>query len=209
MQNTFNQNMVAAFNKGDKKYVEIWHNRYYPEILDEVSIRTAGSPDQTDLAMDVVAIILERKGRFETLKNIENYLDKVIETICKRYNERKKTKKMNSRDISEHLKNLAEESMEKAVIRNKYRKLRYMATEMLPKQCLQVFNLSYHEEMRNREIAKLLNISEKAVEHHKSAAYRKLRIEIDYLADGNPSEFMFVISLPVFIIYLLIQKLLS
>src|SRR5450631_2331401 len=110
MQNTFNQNMVAAFNKGDKKYVEIWHNRYYPEILDEVSIRTAGSPDQTDLAMDVVAIILERKGRFETLKNIENYLDKVIETICKRYNERKKTKKMNSRDISEHLKNLAEES---------------------------------------------------------------------------------------------------
>ena len=209
MENTFNQNWVGAFNSGNPNAMERWFNAYYEYILSEVELKTSGSPDMTDLVMDVIAIMLERKGAFETVKNIENYLDKVIETICKRFNERKKTEKMRSRGISEHLKDLAEEVREKAVIRNKYRKLRYLATERLPKQCQQVFNLCYHEEMKNREIAQLLNISEKAVEHHKTAAYRKLRIEFDDLTGGNPSMFLFVTSLPVFIIYLLIQKILS
>jgi RNA polymerase sigma factor (sigma-70 family) len=209
MENSFNQNMVAAFNKGDKKFVTKWYKMYYDEIVKRVCELTVGSPDTLDLVSETVAIMLERKGAFETVKNIENYLDKVIETICTRYKERNKTKKTNSRYISEHLKNLAEKSREKAVVRDKYRKLRYLATEMLPNQCLQVFNLSYHEGLRNREIAQLLNISEKAVEHHKSTAFKKLRIKFDNLADGNPSIFMFVISAPVFVIYLLIQKLLS
>nr|WP_297911924.1 RNA polymerase sigma-70 factor [uncultured Allomuricauda sp.] len=49
-------------------------------------------------------------------------------------------------------------------------------TDLLPKRCQEVFRLSREKLMSNREIAKGLQISEKAVEKHMTKAIKQLRI---------------------------------
>ncbi len=209
MTDTFNQNWIGAFNEGDPKAVARWFKTKYQEIFSEVSLRTNDSPDTLDLVMDVVTIILERKGEFETVRKIERYLYKVIGTICGQYKKKGKNRITYSPGLPEHIKDLEEEAIRKAIIRNKYSALEYLAMENLPYQCLQIFRLFYHDEMRNKEIAELLNISESAVEQHKSTAFKKLRTAFHNHTNSNRAKFMFIISLPLFICYYLIHKILS
>lgn len=49
----------------------------------------------------------------------------------------------------------------------------------LPKQCKNVFNMSRNQGLTNKEIARQLYISERAVEYHISKALHTLRIELD------------------------------
>jgi RNA polymerase sigma-70 factor (ECF subfamily) len=205
----FNQNWVGVFNEGNPNAETRWFKTYFPVILSEVSLRIGESPDTIDQVMEVVVTMLEYKGGFETVKNIKRYLYRVINTVCKEYLKREKEKRTNSRDISKYLKNLTEESREKAIVRDKFRNLQYVATESLPKQCLQVFNLYYHQELSNREIAERLNISEKAVEYHKSIAYKKIRIELNRQKDENGTMLFLFFSIPMVYCYHLIQKLLA
>jgi RNA polymerase sigma-70 factor (ECF subfamily) len=52
----------------------------------------------------------------------------------------------------------------------------------LPERCQEVFRLSRYEELKNREIAERLGISEKAVEANMSRAFKTLRDKLkDYL----------------------------
>jgi RNA polymerase sigma-70 factor, ECF subfamily len=209
MMDYFNQNWVGVFNEGNPNAETRWFKTYFPVILSEVSLRIGESPDTIDQVMEVVVTMLEYKGGFATVKNIKRYLYRVINSVCKEYLKQKKEKTINSRDVSKHLKNLAGASREKAIVRDKYRNLQYVATENLPRQCLQVFNLYYHEELSNREIAERLNISEKAVEYHKSIAYRKIRIELNRQKDENRAMLFLFFSIPMGYCYHLIQKLLS
>lgn len=186
-----------------------WYTAYYPGILTDVSEMTNESPEALDLAREVVTRMLEHKGAFQTIKNIEGYLKKVIESVCEEYIERKKSRKTHSRNLSAHLKNLAMVATEKAIVLNKFRTLNYLAIEKLPRQCKTVFHLSCHEELSYKEIAQQLNISVKAVEHHKSEAFKKLRLEYYQKVGREMSMFFFVVLLLPYIIYQLIQKLLS
>jgi RNA polymerase sigma-70 factor (ECF subfamily) len=209
MKDIFNQNMVPAFNEGDEKFVIRWYTSYFPGILNSVTELTGESSETLDLALEAVTRMLEHKGEFQTIKNIEGYLKKVIESVCDEYKDERKYKKTYSRNISDYLKNLAVVDREKAVVREKFRTLNYLAIEKLPRQCKTVYNLSCHEELSYKEIAQQLNISVKAVEHHKSAAFKKLRLEYYQKMGKEMSMFLFVILLLPFIIYQLIQKLLS
>jgi RNA polymerase sigma-70 factor, Bacteroides expansion family 1 len=51
-------------------------------------------------------------------------------------------------------------------------------TETLPSRCKEVFYLSRHEHLSNREIAYRLGISEKTVENQLTTALRKLRVRL-------------------------------
>ncbi|WP_147300432.1 RNA polymerase sigma-70 factor [Dyadobacter luteus] len=54
-----------------------------------------------------------------------------------------------------------------------------LLTSELPPQCRQVFNLSRDKGLSNKEIASLLNISEKTVEAHLSKALKYLRSQLN------------------------------
>lgn len=53
--------------------------------------------------------------------------------------------------------------------------------DQLPEKCREVFKLSYLQEMKNKEIAEILNISLRTVEAHMYKALKILRANLDYL----------------------------
>ena len=208
MQLHFSQNMVAGFNDGNEKMVARWWKSYYPGILHRVKDLTHGSPDAEDLASKVVFIVIESKGVFESLRNIENFTDTIIVRTCRAEMEKKKNRERKMVGLPDYLNNLESEAFKKAEIRDLVSHLQYLAMEMLPPKCNQVFQLYYLDGMRNREIAESLGISEKAVESHKTLAFKKLKMRIIDLYGGGREMFLIIISLPLYIIYLLMQKLL-
>jgi RNA polymerase sigma factor (sigma-70 family) len=209
MQEIFNQNMVQAFNEGKPHAIIKWYKTYYPGIVHRIYLMTGGSPEATDLASEVIAKVLERKGRFQTVKNICNYEKKVTRTICKKFLRERKERIKNEEDLAEHIKNLEAEAERKTEVRNTYRVLNYFAYENLPSQSRRVFHLCYQEELSNREIAERLNISVKAVEHHKSYAFNKLKRKFGIEMEENQLFLFFILSIPFAICYYIIQKLLS
>ena len=206
MQLHFTQNMFAGFNDRDEKIFERWFKSYYPGIVKRVRQKTHNSPDAEDVACLVIIAIYKSKDPFLSIRSIENFLDTVIDRECVKYLKKKERWENKLEIITEHMLKQEKEAMKAAETRHLFKQLENLATQMLPPQCREVFRLCYHESLKNWEIAERLGISEKTVEYHKSFAYKKLRIGIMNQYGGR-EMFLIIISFPLFIIYLLMQKL--
>ena len=55
--------------------------------------------------------------------------------------------------------------------------LNYLAMEILPPKCKEVYQLYFVEKLKNRDIAEKLGVTEKIVEHRKSLALKMLKLE--------------------------------
>ena len=58
------------------------------------------------------------------------------------------------------------------------RELIQSAINSLPNKCREVFRLTMSDKLKHKEIAKLLDISEKTVEAHVASAYKKIQAYI-------------------------------
>ena len=64
---------------------------------------------------------------------------------------------------------------------NEINKEIFSVIESLPEKCKEVFKLSYLNDMKNKEIAELLNISLRTVEAHMYKALKFLRANLSHL----------------------------
>jgi RNA polymerase sigma-70 factor (ECF subfamily) len=177
MQRIFSQNIVAGFNDRKDHVRERLCKSYYPVIYNKVMQSTGGSPEAKDLVQNIFEKILRSKGRFKTIKNIENFIETVTENACIDHKRRGKLRQDNSGRVGKYFQDIQDYNNESTKIRAAFQSLIYTANERLPQKCRRIFLLYYVDDLSNREIAKLLGIAEKTVENHKNFALKKLRIE--------------------------------
>jgi RNA polymerase sigma-70 factor (ECF subfamily) len=67
------------------------------------------------------------------------------------------------------------DSVEKIIIADENMQAIYHQIERLPQKCREVFKLAYFEDKKNAEIAELLQLSIRTVEHHLYLALKTLR----------------------------------
>ena len=209
MQPTFNANMVAEFNEKNERYAARWFETYYPAIFSKISELTKGSVYARDLVQDVSFRVLKRRGRFKNLRSIELYMQKVISSICRDFLRKEQTPKDRQQDVIDLRDHLERKSMKNERVRTLFQQLNDLAVQMLPEMAKKVYDLFYHEEKTHREIAELLGISEKTVEYHKSIVIQKLRLGVAENPDLFKELLMPGLVLPIIVLQLLIQKLLS
>jgi RNA polymerase sigma-70 factor (ECF subfamily) len=70
------------------------------------------------------------------------------------------------------------DSVEKIIIEDENMQVIYHQIELLPPKCREVFKLAYLEDKKNAEIAKLLKLSIRTVEHHLYLALKTLREQL-------------------------------
>jgi RNA polymerase sigma-70 factor, ECF subfamily len=200
MQSIFSQNIVDGFNdKKDNVMIRVYKS-YYPVILNKVMRLTGGSPEVYDLVQDIFLKIIRHKGRFNTIRNIENFIKIVTERTCLDHIKRRETRQSNSSKIGIYYQGIEYHNNQTARNRIAFHSLIYIAIEKLPKRCRHIFLLYYLEDLKNKEIAKLLAISEKTVEIHKNYAIKKLRMEIK--AESSDSN---MLSKVIFLLFYLDQ----
>jgi RNA polymerase sigma factor (sigma-70 family) len=171
----FSQNMMTAFNERKDFAVRRFIDCYQPIVLLKVEQKIGNRPDSGDLVTDILVKMYQMDTQFETIRNMERYLAKVINSICREYIEDSMKPVINMNGFQAHIQQIEEEASEQAEIKRTATTVIMMAIEMLPGQCREIFILSKARGLRNKEIAELLKISEKTVENQMNIALNKVR----------------------------------
>jgi RNA polymerase sigma factor (sigma-70 family) len=174
----FSQNMVSAFNERKGFAVARFYDSYRQEVKLRVVRLTRGSSASEDLVQDIFIEMIKNEKKFVTVKNIENYLWLTIRSSCDGHHRKLNSnlKKMYvAQDYYEHME---EESLRNSELKISFQAAEYMAMELLSPKCKEVFILSYIRDMRNKEIAGKLGLSERTVDRHINIALNRLRHKI-------------------------------
>jgi RNA polymerase sigma factor (sigma-70 family) len=173
----FTQNMIAWYNEGRTIAQTRFYDTYRNEVMLAVQTSLPNLSDKQDLVNDIFFKFFKMKLTFETVKQMENYLKRVIYTKCRDFKEVRQTPVVNKEKTQEYFQKLEDRSIRLAEIRMAARALHDKAFQILTPQCREVFILHYVRDIPDLEIAKLLNISVRTVERHLYIARAELKKE--------------------------------
>lgn len=122
--------------------------------------------------------IWERKEKINIESSLKAYLYKSVYNESLNYIKHVKVKVSYENHATQVMKQTQSESpAQKVMYKNLEDRLRTALNE-LPEQCRTVFQMSRYEELKYREIATRLSISEKTVENHMGKALKLLRLKL-------------------------------
>lgn len=127
------------------------------------------------IVQDVFVRIWEQPSLLEGVNVVRPYLYRSVINMSINYVNRQKNIELH------HLKiagTMADESLDDLHEEQEIKKIIFLEIEKLPEQCKRVFKMSRFEGLKYREIAALLNISERTVENHVSNALKILRFRL-------------------------------
>lgn len=132
---------------------------------------TEDEEDAKEIVQDVFKSLWERKETL-SIKDAERYLLRSVKLRTLEFIRNKTTRQRHHDIILERTETDYED--EQLHVKELHVKLQRIV-ESLPRQCKNVFKLSREEGLSNKEIAKTLLISERAVEYHISKALITLK----------------------------------
>jgi len=134
-----------------------------------------------DIAGDIVHdVFLEVWNSLEVYKEMpsKSYLFMAVRNRCLNFLKREKVKDhyINTAQLDNRILGLDHyESYEKLITEKEDMQVIYDQIEQLPEKCRIVFKMSYFEDKKNAEIAEILNISIRTVEHQLYLGLKMLR----------------------------------
>lgn len=208
MQPHISPNLLEEFNKGNNKIRGKVCALLIPNITEIIRDRMGISYETADEASEIIVRFLKHSEPFETMRHLENYVEKITNNYCKDELRKKKKRTLNAKHVTSYLQNLQSRTMENARNIRICQRLTELAIEMLPPKGRQVY-LYYLEGMTSKQIAEQMGISERTVEDHKYSAFEKLRIGY-HNKPGNMGRYIVAwLTAPFLIFYILLQKYLS
>ncbi|RKR79951.1 RNA polymerase sigma-70 factor (ECF subfamily) [Mucilaginibacter gracilis] len=160
-----NQGDLAAFN-------EIYH-RYWGRLFDAAykGVRDAGVCE--DLLQDIFVKLWEKRFRVSFTKGLGNYLYTAVKyKVLDHY--RAALVRENFRGTSQPAADYDNSTLERILLVDLIRHIEILVHQ-LPDKCRFIYRLSRIEHKSNKEIASLLDISEKTVEGHLTKALSRLK----------------------------------
>jgi len=148
---------------------------FYPRLLNFAQY-LVGSKYASDIVISSVFTGLWKgRKKLAGISGFENYLFKATKNHCLNY--LRDDRRLRFEKIDDHNCKLAKtvESPEDKFINDEMRTEILDAIDSLPPKCKHIFELVREEGFKYKEVAELLDISEKTVENQMGRAYAKLR----------------------------------
>lgn len=154
--------------------------RYYTPLL-FYATRLVGEIEAEDVVQEVFVELWHRRREVEMGEGIQAFLYKAVYTRAINMLKHREVADAYARTMQEisllraafYLRE--ENEVIKRIENEELRKVLAEAINELPEKCKVVFKLSYLHRMKNREIAEVMNISQRTVEAHIYKALRLLR----------------------------------
>ena len=155
-----------------RQFFEMYVNKVYQFIFRFIKEKT----EAEDITQIVFIKIWDKRDTFNTIKSLDGFVFTVTYRLVIdhfRSSSVKFQKNFNHQFLSDEYKSslTAEDSINKHHLESIYQK----ALEMLPPKRKEIFILSRHEGLNNKQIAERLQISVKTVENQMTAAITSLR----------------------------------
>lgn len=160
----------------DEKAFEVLFKNYYVKLVFFANKFLNDQQSSEEVVSETFTCLWEERTKVHISRSVSAYLYRSVQNRCLNYLKHKKIE-------SEYVNYLARHNMlteipalnrnpcQEKEIEQQLKK----AIEELPEKCRAVFKLSRFENLKNREIAETLQISEKTVERHMTIALERLR----------------------------------
>jgi len=175
--------LLQKLKKGDVSALEHIFDSYYTDICRYLLLYINNSMVVEGIVQELFIYIWEKREELHIHTSIESYLYNASKyKALNHLRNEKKQKEIREKVTKQQATsaNLSEEIVEadelKQIIEN--------AVNLLPNKCQKIFRLSREDNLTNKEIASLLNLSVKTVENQMGTALKKLRV---YLRPYHPS----------------------
>lgn len=163
-------NCEASFNQ--------FFHHFYPRLFEIAVYYTKNPLPAEEVVSDVFLEVWKQRERLGTINNIPAYLCVMIKNRALNY--LRKTKHAPSFVYDLTQKSVLEVSTPEDILLNKeLLQAIHQTVQQLPEKCRLVYKLVKEEKCKYREVAKLLDISEKTVEMHVGKALRRIRETIE------------------------------
>ena len=189
--------LFERIRSSDEAAFKIVYNKYYSRLYYFVFEFFPQKDIAANIVQDTFFILWDKRKKLNDNTNLSSYLFTVAKNNClyrlrdKRY--RQKLFASSDLDVLEFELNLETLGIidTSAFAFREIEEIIEKVLEGLPKQCKKIFELSRFREMKNKEIAQQLNISEKTVEGHIT---KSLKILKEALKDFLPIvAYLFII----------------
>lgn len=152
---------------GDKKFEQLYR-RFHPSLVSFAAYLTGSSEDAAELVNDVFFSVWQKKEKLAIDESLKSYLYAAVKNRSINF---QKKKKMKIVEILPHDRESALTADGQITQKETDDKLQFILSDLPPK-CKQVFVMSRFDELKNKEIATLLDISVKTVENQMTKAFK-------------------------------------
>jgi RNA polymerase sigma factor (sigma-70 family) len=204
MEPRLSPNLIGAYNEGVEKVRGIVCNKLRLNIADTIHERMGDWYDPRDLTSEVLIKLLEHEEKFDTMKKLENWVKRTTINTCIDETRKMKKRNANAHKVNALLTGIRERNIENVRNVRICQRLHDLAVQHLPPKSQEVYYLSYIDGMTVK-----LKIDESTVKNHRNYALNKLRVLLpdEPVIRGN---MVFIwLSIPLWILYMLLKNLLS
>lgn len=128
-----------------------------------------------EVVQDIFLKLWEAPSTIVNARSLKAYLYRAVINQSINYVNRQKNLSLHHQRIAEEI---SQEHIENLIEDHALKEMLYQEIERLPAQCRKVFKMSRFQDLKYREIAEQLNLSEKTVENHIVNALKILRANI-------------------------------
>lgn len=166
----FEQDNVLAF--------EEIYNRYWLKLYSSAFKRLKDREAAQEIVQEFFTTFWINRSRIKIRSTLQGYLFSSIRYLVLNF-KRAEHVRASYAEILVIVNNKTQNSTEEYIGYKELKDCIDTGINQLPPKCRSVFELSRQQYKSNKEIAQLLDISEKTVENHISRAIRQLRVNID------------------------------
>ena len=153
MQPHLPPNLIGEFNNGNDKIRGRVCVLLVPRIIELIHEQMDGSYSAPDLAQEVFLKFFKKKRTYDTMRHLENYVRKVVISVCSNEKRKRISRQSNAPKISNYLTDLQSRNVENRRNIRIFQRLTDLAVEMLPPRSKRVYIHSYCEGLSIKETA--------------------------------------------------------
>lgn len=170
--------LLKRIIENDEAAFSILFDMYYQKLFHLALYYLKSKELAEESVADVFYIIWKRRQTLGEVMDIEKYLYISVKNQCLHYIRRQVIPDHDP--LSLYTIELIPDinNPESVLMDDEYRELVQNAIDSLPEKCREVFRLVIADNLKNREIAQLLDISEKTVEAHITSAYKRIALSV-------------------------------
>lgn len=171
------EDLLEMLKEDELRAFEELYNRYWARLYSSAYKRIKDKEVSEEIVQDFFTSLWQKRFSLTIHTAFSNYTYTAIRYLVFTYYQKEAVRRsyQESLQLSElHFDNSTAEQ----VAYNELKRLEQEGVEILPEKCRQVYELSRKQNKNNKEISRLLGISEKTVENHITKALRTLRLSM-------------------------------
>lgn len=161
---------------------ELYH-RYWKKLFTTACYKLKSKEAAEEIVQNIFVSLWEKRATFQ-IENLENYLYIAVKYKVINYVSSLMVREAGQKQLAG---NTTDESTEATIMINDLHAAIQQALTQLPAKTRAVFTMSRFDKYSVREIARHMNLTEKAVEYHITQSLKLLRVSLkDYMVIGVP-----------------------